>query len=721
MRGAAFLFLGLLPIIIIFSPLLSSIACADGIRFNGDITYSDSESDVTNKTTGEKINTNFYTVEQRYNLNLSKNIFPYLLFETGTIFEWNNATSKTEGTKNEFEERKLQPFARLRLENPLYRAGLEYRRTEIHEDVTDQPVIEKMRDEFDVLLGWRPLDLPRLDLRYNYLHSYDDPETVDTIEKLLLLRSEYTWRQLRLDYVYTRQDIDNRITNFDTREQTHLGRIEYSHNFWDGRLSMNSRYRLRYNTFEFPGTGSAEVALPRSQGLFSLDSTPQDGPALAPNSALIDGNLTASSGIDIGLGGDEFTLTNIGVDFGLAVDVDTIRIWVDRSLTSPVANSFSWAVFTSPDNTNASTWTLVATVSPADFGTFENRFEIPFPTVTTRFIKVVTTPLSPTVPGASNFPNIFVTEMQAFALVTGVKVDNKITNIDHNYDLNLRARLSDKTVLGYNLILLYRDQDPSSQESTQLTNDIFINHVLNSVFSTGANMSRTDKTENNEDTVSHSYNAFLKGTYLPTFNQTLTFSGRNTKEEDDSDDTFGLILRNNAILYRGWSALLDLGYNYNRPAGSDVVEKSILFRAGTTFEPNQMLTFNMNYQLRNFLEPDQGSNAELNLEAFFVPTRTLSFNARYDVLQRTGFETQTIQNYTATWSPFPDGNLQVFISYNEARRSQLDEKARTIGPGLNWSISRHFFLEMFYNFIKTESNTQEIETYSFFAKLRMTF
>ncbi len=115
MRRTAFLFLRLLPIIIIFSPLLSSIACADGIRFNGDITYANTDSDVTNKNTGEKINTNFYTVEQRYNFNLSKNIYPYLFFETGTIFEWNNATSKTEGTKTEFEERRLQPFARLRL------------------------------------------------------------------------------------------------------------------------------------------------------------------------------------------------------------------------------------------------------------------------------------------------------------------------------------------------------------------------------------------------------------------------------------------------------------------------------------------------------------------------------------------------------------------------------------------------------------------------------
>jgi hypothetical protein len=165
--------------------------------------------------------------------------------------------------------------------------------------------------------------------------------------------------------------------------------------------------------------GIGDACQQSSQGLFSLDNTPQDGPALQVNNALIDGNVIASAGLDIGLGGDETTLTNIGVDLGFEVAVDQIYIWVDRSLTSAVADSFSWDVYTSPDNTNSSTWTLTATVFPADFGIFENRFKIPFTQVNTRFIKVVTTPISPTVPDSANFPNIFVTEMQAFVTVPG--------------------------------------------------------------------------------------------------------------------------------------------------------------------------------------------------------------------------------------------------------------------------------------------------------------
>ena len=61
--------------------------------------------------------------------------------------------------------------------------------------------------------------------------------------------------------------------------------------------------------------------------------------------------------VDFGFLSDEqeaAALTNIGVDFGFAVDVDQIRIWVDRALTATVANSFSWTVYTSPDNRNNS-------------------------------------------------------------------------------------------------------------------------------------------------------------------------------------------------------------------------------------------------------------------------------------------------------------------------------------------------------------------------------
>jgi len=710
---------------LLFHVLFVRNAGADSINLNGEITYQNLDSQITNKITGEKFNSEIYSILQQYNLNLSKTIYPYLTFDAATLFELRDTTTKSEGIKIETDETLLQPYLRLRLDNPIYQASLDYRRTEIHTNSTIAPNTEDIRDEYDALLGWKPAELPEVTFRYSYTHSYDNPETSDLVEKLITVESDYTaWTELRLNYFYSRTDTEDRLTNFDTLEQLHSGRAEYSHNFWDGRFSLNTNYRITYSTTDFSGAGAegAQIPLLRAQGLFSLDNTPQDGPALSVNNALIDGNVVASTGIDIGLGGDELTLTNIGVDLGSSVDIDEIRIWVDRRLTDPVANSFSWSVYTSPDNTDLSTWTLVATISPAPFDTFDNRFQISFSSVNTRFIKVVTRPLSPAVPDAARFPNIFVTEMETFATVSQAAAQETLENIDWTYDLNLRARVTDKTTLGYSMYYYFRDQDPISNKRTELSNTISLTHILNEVFTTGGRLNRTDTTEeNDEDRVEYFYSAFIRGTYLPTFNQNLSFSGKSQKRDTDSSDSFTILLRNNAILYRGWSAFVDAGFNWDRPEESDTKEKSILLRASTNFEPNQMLTINLDYLQREIIDPERNSRYDFTVEAFFVPVRALSFNARYNIVNRTGFKSTTLQNYAVNWSPFPGGALQFVFNYNETLVSIDDRRETSVGPGFNWTISDHFFLQMFYNYQKTEDNAQKIESNNLFAKFRLIF
>jgi len=722
MCRAVSLFIWLLAVMLFFHVLFTRNAGADGIDLNGEITYQDIDSKYTNKITGEKFDSQTYILLQSYNLDLSKTIYPFLTFKTGTVFDANDTTTKSEGEKFEIEQRLLKPFVELRLNNPMYQASLKYTRTEIHEEATNVPNTDDFRDEYDAILGWNPVDLPEVVLRYNYTHSYDDPETVDLVDKLLTVNTNYTaWRELRLNYVYTRSDTENRLTNFDTLEQIHFGRAEYSHSFWDGRFFLDSSYRINYSTFEFSGGPSAQAPLLRFQGIFSLDNTPEDGPALSVNNALIDGDLIVSTGIDIGLSGDELTLTNIGVDLGSSVRVNEIQLWVDRRLTQPVADSFSWSVYTSPDNLDTSTWTLVTTVSPAPFGTFENVFRISFPEVNTRFIKVVTRPLLDTVPGAPSFQNIFVTEMETFGTVSSASAQQTQENIDWTYELNLRTRVTDRTTLGYNFFYNFRDQDPISNKRTELSNTFSVNHILNEVFSTAGSFNRSDRSEGDIDTVEYNYSLFLKGAYLPTFDQTLTFSGRSQKTEDDSSDDLSVILRSNARLYRGWSALVDAGYNWSRPEASDTTEESLLLRASTNFVPNQMLTINLDYRQREVIEPEKNSRYDFTVQAFFVPTGSLSFSARYNIVNRAGTDTKTLQNYTVTWSPFPEGALQFLFTYNETLASAENRRDTTIGPGLNWTISNHFFLEIFYNYQKSNTDSQKIESNNLFAKFRFNF
>lgn len=714
----------LLAVILSFLILLARNTGAEGIYLNGEITYQDVDAKTTNKTTGESSKTDSYIIRQRYNVDLSKTIYPYLRFETGTIFESSETTSKSEGTKTEFDERLLQPFVQLSLNNPIYQASLEYQRTELFNHTTNSPNTEDIRDEYNAIWGWKPADLPEVTFRYTYDHIYDNLDTVDRIEKLFTVEAKYTaWRELNLRYFYTRTDTENRLTNFDTLEQLHSGRADYSNNFWDGRFFLSSNYRITYSTTDFSGgsSSSAQIPLFRSQGLFSLDNTPQDGPALSVNNALIDGNVVASTGIDLGLAGDELTLTNIGLDLGSTTQVNEILLWVDRRLTGSVANSFSWSVYTSPDNTDLSTWTLVATVSPAPFGTFDNRFQISFPSVNTRFIKVVTRPLDPAVPDASNFPNIFVTEMEAFGTVSQEALNETQESIDSTYNLNLTARVTDKTILGYSLYYRYQNQDPISNKRTDLSNTLSLNHTFNEVFSTTARLNRSDETEEDVNTVIYNYNLSLRGLYLPTFNQSFTFSGRSEKSDDDSSDTITVLLRSNALLYRGWSAFVDAGFNWDRPQNSDTTQKSTLFRASTNFAPNQMLTINLEFLQREIIEPDRDSRYDFTAEALFVPLRALSLNASYNIVKRTGSETRTTQNYALNFSPFPDGSIQFFFTYNETLESVENTRQTTFGPGFNWTISNHLFFEMYYNFQENDSDTQKIESQNLYAKFRFVF
>ena len=702
-------------------------ARAEGIDFFSQLTYTWSDSKITDKTTGEKSDSESYRFDQRYNLNLTKTVYPYLTFNAGTFYEVDTNKSLTDNFKT--EEVTLQPVLGLTLNNPLYQAGIQYTGTRRSEDTTNLQKINLNRDEVTSSLAWSPADLPRFNLLYNWTHTYDHPETVDVVDKLFTLNSNYTaWEELRLVYIYTRLDTDNRVGGFDTLNQTHFGSATYGHNFFDDRLSMNTSYRIRYNTLEFPGAETVQSPLQRFQGL-SADSTdlPADGPVLLSNPALIDGNLTASAGINIGSDPTIQTqFINIGLNFGSATNVDEIYVWVNRRLTAAVADSFSWAVYTSPDNTGTSTWTLVATVSPASFGDIDNRFEISFPTVNTKYIKVVTKALRSALdPSPGEFRDIFITEMQAFTTLSGAQVNQTFTTVDQHYDLNLTARLSDKTTIGYNLQYYFQDQDAPAQDNSQLFNSIFLNHTFNDTFSASANLSRNDSKQGDIDTTRYSYGASIRGAYLPTFNQTLTLSGTNASDQTGSTYNYSVFLSHNAILYSGWSAFFDLGRTWNLFV-DDTQNTNTTIRMGTNIIPNSMISLNItyNYTLTDS-NPPEGNTQEttskrLDLQFLLTPFRALSLSASVNYYESEHVST-TLQQYSLNWSPFPDGDLQFFFVYNETLEPEQHQNERTIGPGFNWKISNHFSLRTSYNYLQSETRTQKTETNNIFSELRIIF
>ncbi|NNG46654.1 MAG: hypothetical protein HKM86_05995, partial [Deltaproteobacteria bacterium] len=429
----------------------------------------------------------------------------------------------------------------------------------------------------------------------------------------------------------------------------------------------------------FSGEGTGIFPLTPSAGISSLDDTPADGPALGPNFALIDGNRQVSAGIDLGLDGDQTTLANIGIDFGFPATVDTIHLYVDRALISTVAGSFSWDIYVSSENTDTGTWTLHATVFPAPFGVFENRFEISFPSVETQFIKVVTRPLTSAVTLDPAFRNIFVTEIETFFTVSGK--EKRLTTEEHTYNLALRGKVSEKTTLGYALSFRYESSEPPSFQRTRWNNTVDAVHKFNKVFTGTTSFTREDESENNdEDTVRYEYTASVRAVYLETLRQRLAYRGTYVEEEDfRTEQTNSINLRTSADLYEGWSAFLDLGYNWDKPADGGR-KTSIIGRIGSDLIPNQKLHITLDYQVTETEEENGEESSELvqrgDLLIFFIPTYTLSFSGRWTLQDRED-STDFFQNYSASWNPFPGGDFQLLFFYNERLRTSGNERDTT--------------------------------------------
>ena len=135
MQPAGLRYISLLTVILLFTAISPSRARADGVNFNSEHLYNYNKSDTTIKDTNQKISSTFTRFDQRYNLDISKTIYPYLVFAAGSFYEHDKSTSSSEGQDVDIIEKTLRPFVELNLNNPIYQAGIVYRKTRIRDPI----------------------------------------------------------------------------------------------------------------------------------------------------------------------------------------------------------------------------------------------------------------------------------------------------------------------------------------------------------------------------------------------------------------------------------------------------------------------------------------------------------------------------------------------------------------------------------------------------------
>ena len=720
-----------LPILLIFA-MLPGVVFAQGLLQGISGLLEFNFGTVSTKTTGasgETTKTEAMAFNQRVSLNINTDIFPKLRLETGGIFERPVAIFKTESDRTKTTFTRFTPYFYLTLNDPLYTAGIGYNRRQETVKQAGESGFTVINENYLANLGWRPEGLPAIDAQYVRTNTFDEKRSVtDTTKDFISFAPRYEYKGLSLRYYGTYDNLKDKLNDVEVQNLTHNAWVGYSNYFFDKRISLSTTYNfLRAETKVTAGgtTGEVKLQVFPFAGLSALDDTPTDG-ALDPTPALIDNNVTASAGINIGLpplGGD-FRLRNIGLDFLTPTEVNSLLVWVDRELPPGIASAFPWDIYVSSDNLN---WVLVTNLLSAPFGPFQNSFEINFGNVTARYIKVVTRPLSAAVPDSASFPNIFVTEVQAFLKRPVSEVGGeKIIRTSHIYNLDAKARILNIPTLYYNLNYFYNRRDPNGLVTYTISNGFSIDHRFSQIFYGTAKIAREDGRDRDERRVAYIYDASLEAVPLKTLTHRLVFSGRVEEIGGRNSNNNSILLYNVAQLYKGLEVNLNGGIDFGtRETGQKL--NTILLNFLATAIPHPTLTLGLDFSytktdLSGGGSPSSSTSIQrCDFSISYYPFKTMFLIASIEVTGGTGLKTEVNQSYGLNWSPFPEGALQFRLYYDEGLSNVDNGKSRIFNPSVRWYITKRTYLDVSYELSWVKSSSGKTKSNLFSTSLKIPF
>ena len=682
----------------------------------------------TTDSTGNTTKTTTNNFNPRVTLTVNTNIFPNLKLDAGIVVEKNISWLKTDGMSTKSDITDLRPYINLTLNTPPYTAGIGYDRRQERVTNTGSPGVTTINEDYNVILGWRPEGLPVIDMRFTRTNLFDEKREVqDTTTDYGLFSARYTYKNLDVRYQGTYTDTNDKLNRVETKDYLQTGRITYSDMFFNNRVSFNGSYNISYEETETTakGTGgTVSTQISPFAGLSTINILPTPNITLDANPAVIDGNTTTSAGINIGLPPvPDTNLRQVGLDFLVSTQVNQLFLWVDKdlSLQLNILNFFfaNIQVWTSSDNLN---WTQVLGITVSQ-GQFQNRFEINFATVTTRYIKIVTLPLQPFVPTATTFPNIFITELQAFTKTPAQQVKGRTTRLTNILNIDSRVRILDIPLLFYEFSYFLDKTDPGLTTYT-VSNGLSANERFSSVFSGSARVAREDGTEEGKRRWAYVYNASLVATPLPTLRDNLIYSGRIEDIGGKSTKNNSIFLQNTATLYKGIDINLGGGFNFSTLDTGQKQDNTII-NFGATIVPHKIMTITLIYsdtttnQSGGGLPSTSTSTRRGDLSVAYRPFETLYIFASWEILAQRGQKLQTTQNYLLNWTPFPNGALQFNFSYNELIISESNQKNRLITPTLRWYITSRSYLDLSYQYIQTSSKSEKTISNGFSANLKI--
>lgn len=717
-------------------------AFADSIDLWLDYMYSDFQSESTDKITGSETNTDIQNFRQLYTLTLDRRLYPNLRFFGQLLAEFQESDGKTETISGAMINRSdidaqdsvLRPYLDLTLKTQQLTLGgnISYRKDHFKRSGGESVTLYQM--DKTAVFDWRPESLPSIQTRYLRSDIYDSNRAFqDSDQDFITLSSRYLpVEELELRYYGSYNEGTDHIDDTTSRTTNHSGQAIFARQFF-GRMDLYGSYQITHSITEFesPGEGEFKFQVFANQGLFSINDLPETD-TMNSNPALIDGNRDVTAGINIGsslpLSGDS-RLRNIGLDFFSSSRLDSLFVSVlspspQPELPSDVASTLGWEVFVSDDNVD---WVLWNQPSFVFYDPLRRRFEIEFPSVQTRYIKVTVRPLSPTVPNSAQFLDIFITEIEAFETIPVSGDVAEFNSTRQNANFSSRIRLTEDPFLFYEVNYVYRKFDGlgRSSEEWTLSNGLSLNHKITGWLVGGARVAREDSSLERGKVTAYRYNASLTATPIETLRHTLAFSGYVEDNPDGTRTTNAISLYNNAQLYEGLDAYLNGGYSHTNTETAQRMDTTFV-GAGMNIMPHRTVAINLNY---SGTETNRSGGGERDSRTYtrradagisYSPLRTLYLIGTWSWVEQVS-RTDWIQGYNVSWSPFPEGTLQLSFSYIEDIRSQDNRRNRTIRPYVRWNIRPSTYIDASYSIVKEESDLSKTDSQIFSTSLRIDF
>lgn len=375
----------LMAVLLLAAPSSTRAALSDNLQGFLDVTGVQAEVDGATRN----------SLRQLYTVHWSKQIVPYV--KARASFRYLRLDLGNEDTPNVLNE-EWQPSGEILWKHPQFSFVTTARRRNLQ--VSTVPG-RQVGDNVAVTLSTHGVERPRLLLRYDWNHVFNRESTrdLDTKDERARAQVDYTLRGHALTYSFTRREAENVVSGGRGTENTQVFRWA-SPILRPGRrltLSSNYTYTHRRQTEEQVDGGRVLTLLPGVAGLYAEDPSPELG-GLASMPSLTDLNTQDPAAPPIDIGG-ALIYRNLGLDLGFERGVTILYVYTDRlSGVQP-----TWDVFVSRDNFE---WDLWESGPAVEFNPDSNRYEIRFPTVSTRYVKVVNG-------GGNEEPEVFVTELEA--------------------------------------------------------------------------------------------------------------------------------------------------------------------------------------------------------------------------------------------------------------------------------------------------------------------